>query len=165
MDPFIGSIMVVGFNFPPKGWAFCNGQLLQISVNQALFSLFGTTYGGDGRSTFGLPNLQGRACMGYGSSPSGNYALGQTGGEPSHTLNIQEMPAHTHFWKATSQGPTTNIPTGDVLAGTAMYTGSSNGVMGPEIGSAGGNQAHENRSPFLVLNFLVALVGIYPSRS
>jgi microcystin-dependent protein len=162
MDPFLGSIIVVGFNYAPQNWALCNGQVLPISANQALFSLFGSAFGGDGQRTFGLPNLQGRAALGMGPG----YLRGDTGGEPAHTLNIQEIPGHNHFWKATSAGPSTNNPSNAVLAGTGMYTTPSNNAMSAqELGSVGGGQAHENRSPFLVLNFCVALTGIFPSRN
>jgi microcystin-dependent protein len=162
MEPFLGSIMVAGFNYAPKGWMFCDGQLLPVNQWQALFSLFGTTYGGDGRVNFGLPNLQGRASMGFGAS----YPLGLTGGEAFHSLTVPEMPRHAHFWKATTNGPGTNVPTNGVLAsGVQMYNSASTQqtmVFG-ELNTAGGGQGHENRSPFLVLNFCVAVVGIFPT--
>ena len=162
MEPFLGSIMVVAFNFAPKNWALCNGQLLSIAQNQALFSVLGTFYGGDGRTTFGLPNLQGRAALGVGNG----FQLGQQGGEPAHTLLTQEIPAHTHSWQATSTGPTLNVPDNNVLGGAGMYTNSSNQSMAPtELSTFGSSQPHENRSPFLVLNFCIALAGIFPSRN
>lgn len=162
MEPFLGSIMVASFGFPPKGWALCNGQLMTISQNQALFSLLGTNFGGDGRTTFGLPNLQGRAALGMGN---GN-TVGQSGGEATHTLTSQEMPAHNHGWQATASGPSTNAPDNGVLAGAGMYTNSPNQAMAQgEISNFGGSQPHENRSPFLVLNFCIALIGIFPSRN
>jgi len=163
MEPFLGSIMVAGFNFAPKNWAFCNGQLLPIRQWQALFALFGTSYGGDGINTFGLPNLQGRTSMGFAAG----YPQGQAGGEASHTVTVQEMPKHSHFWKATTSGPTTNAPTNNVLAGVAMYnpTTTNQAMTFGELTLNGGSQGHENRSPFLALNFCVAMAGIFPSRS
>lgn len=162
MQPFLGSIMVVSFNFPPKGWIFCNGQLLPINQNQAIFSLFGTLFGGDGRVNFGIPNLQGRAALGQGN---GNM-VGQLAGEAAHTLTYNEMPTHTHLWKATSTGPNSGSPANSVLAGAAMYAASASQAMAPgEISTAGGSQPHENQSPYLVLNFCVAMVGIYPTQN
>lgn len=162
-DPYIGEIKVISFNFPPKGWAFCNGQLLPINQNQALFSLLGTQYGGDGQTTFALPNLQGRIPVHQGQ----NFTVGQAGGEASHTLTVAETPAHTHLPLAV------NAATGASPAGTAWataplpaYGSASDTVMSPvALANAGGSQPHENRSPYLVLNFVIALVGIFPSRS
>lgn len=167
MNSFVGCIMVAGFNFAPRGWALCNGQLVAINQNQALFSLFGTTYGGNGVQNFALPNLQGCVTMSFGTDPFGtSYTLGQRGGEAQHTLNVQETPTHLHSWKATSTGPNTNVPTNGVLSGIGMYTNAASQAMsGAEITPSGGSQPHENRSPFLVLNFCVALVGIFPSRT
>src|SRR5204863_8736733 len=112
-EPFLSSIMVVSFNFAPKNWALCNGQLMPINQWQALFSLLGTTFGGDGRQTFGLPNLQGRAAVGAGSS----FTLGQAGGEIAHALNSAEMPQHTHTWQGTSTGGNSADPTANIVAG------------------------------------------------
>ncbi|MGH9666664.1 MAG: phage tail protein [Bryobacteraceae bacterium] len=162
MNPFLGSIMVVSFNYAPKGWSACNGQTMPINQYQALFSLLGTTFGGNGVSTFQLPNLQGRAAMGFGSA----YALGAVGGEAAHTLIPNEMPTHTHLWQATSAGPSTADPTNGVLAGAGLYTKSGNTTMSPaQLSPAGGSQPHENSSPYLVLNFCIALQGIFPSRN
>jgi len=165
-EPFLGEIRIMSFNFPPKGWALCNGQLLPINQNQPLFSLFGTTYGGDGRVNFALPNLQGQAPIHIG----GGFSQGQTGGEQNHTLSSQEMPAHTHV----AQGTTTNadqpIPTGNLLgAANNMYTGANAGNLTPlhptSINNLGGSQAHQNMQPYLTLSFCVALQGIFPSQN
>jgi microcystin-dependent protein len=163
-DPFIGEIKVISFNFPPKGWAFCNGQLLPINQNQALFSILGTTYGGDGRTTFALPNLQGRAPIHQGQG----FNIGQQGGEVAHTLTINEMPAHNH--PAMGAGAANGFsPTGTVWApadGALEYYPSPNTTMSPAaIGNSGASQPHENEAPYLVLNFVIALVGIFPSRN
>lgn len=154
--------MVAGFNFAPRGFALCNGQLLAINQYQALFSLFGTTFGGDGRTNFGLPNLQGRASLGFG----GPYTIGERAGEEQHTLTVQEMPQHNHLWKATSAAGNNAEPANLALGAFAMYSPTSNSTMiQNELSNTGGSQAHENRSPFLVLNFCVCLSGIFPSRS
>jgi microcystin-dependent protein len=175
--PYLGEIRIVSFNYPPNGWAFCNGQTLAISQNQALFSLLGTTYGGNGTTTFQLPNLQGRVPFHFGTSVfGGNFVIGQTGGEVTHTLIPSEMPAHTHLTAvhstAADQGGPLNT---SILPNTKNYWGNgsqpayaatSNATMNPaNITYAGGSQPHENRPPFLVLNFVIALVGIFPSRS
>lgn len=164
-DPYIGEIRVVSFNFPPNGWAFCNGQLLPISQNQALFSLLGTNYGGDGQSTFGLPNLQGRMPI----HPGNGYSVGQLGGAAAHTLTINEMPAHNHLAQGQSATATTGtIPANAVWAASAEnpFAPTPNVGMSPvAIGNAGGSQPHENRPPFLVLNFIIALQGVFPSRT
>lgn len=165
-DPFIGEIKIVSFNFPPKGWAGCNGQLLPINQNQALFSILGTTYGGDGRVNFALPDLRGRIPVHVGNGIS----LGQRAGEENHTVTIQELPAHTHTLTGSSTAADQQSPSGNLWAqnGMSMYaTGtSSNTVMNAAvIGNAGGSQPHNNMSPYLVLNFVIALVGIFPSRN
>ena len=162
-EPFLAEIRIVSFNFAPRGWAFCNGQLLPINQNQALFSLLGTTYGGDGRVNFALPELRGRTA----SHVSGAHPLGQRSGEESHTLSIAEMPQHTHFQAATSQSANQATPGGNVLASTASNIyGSPSGVGALNAGSitnTGGSQAHENMQPYLTLNFCIALQGIFPS--
>ena len=163
-DPFIGEIKVISFNFPPKGWAFCNGQLLPINQNQALFSILGTIYGGDGRTTFALPNFQGRMPIHQGQG----FTLGQQGGEAAHTLTVNEMPAHNHpaMGAATANG---SSPSGTVWApadGALEYYASPNTTMSPgAIANRGGTQSHENEAPYLVLNFIIALVGIFPPRN
>jgi microcystin-dependent protein len=165
-EPFLSEIRMVSFNFAPKGWALCNGQLLAINQNQALFSLLGTTYGGDGRVNFGLPNLQGKVPIHFGSG----HALGETGGQTSHTLSISEMPAHTHTLTATSNAGSQLIAAGNLLATTPnqLYHAADSNIvaMSPAaIGNVGGSQAHENMMPYLTLNFCIALVGIFPSRN
>lgn len=164
--PFLSEIKIVSFNFAPKGWALCNGQLMPINQNQALFALLGTTYGGDGRVNFGLPNLQGRIPVHMGSG----FTLGEKAGEVAHTLNISELPAHTH----TPTGSSTNPPTAPGAAGNlwtannaSPYAAASDGsVMNPAgILPTGGSQPHDNMSPYLVLNFVIALQGIFPSQN
>lgn len=164
-EPFMGEIRMVAFNFPPKGWALCNGLPLPIAQNQALFSLFGTMYGGNGQTTFQLPNLQGKVPIHVGAG----FTQGQTGGEVAHTLSISELPMHTH----TAQGTTTNadspLPGGNLLgAANNMYGPATSGLTSlhpSSISLVGGSQAHENTQPYLTLNFCVALQGIYPSRN
>lgn len=162
-EPFLSEIRIFSFNFPPRGWAFCNGQLLPINQNQALFSLLGTTFGGDGRTTFALPNLQGRTPIHVGSG----HTLGESGGQQAHTLTIAELPQHTHVARATSELQGTVAPTGNYLALTApseFYAGTVNAAMLPQaVSNVGGSQAHLNMQPFLTLNFCIALQGIFPS--
>ena len=152
----------MSFNFPPKGWAACNGQLLPINQNQALFSLLGTTYGGDGRVTFALPDLRSRVPVHTGSG----ITLGERAGEENHTLVAGEMPAHNHTASASSANGNTPIAVNDILAAeaSAMYTSSANlvAMAGGSISSVGGSQGHNNLQPFLTLNFCIALVGIFP---
>ena len=177
--PFMGQIEIFSFNFAPKGWALCNGQLLPINQNQALFSLLGTMYGGNGQTTFALPNLQGRVAMHMGNG----FTEGQAGGEIAHTLNIQEMAAHNHTIgadsttdaKSNSNAATTNSIFGQSIGTPAtgasftmnMYgTTAANGALAPQtIGNTGGSQAHNNQQPFLVLNFVIALQGAFPSQN
>jgi microcystin-dependent protein len=165
--PFFGQLLLASWNFAPKGYALCNGQLLPINQNQALFSLLGTTYGGNGVQTFGLPNLQGRTPIGY----SAGIVIGQTAGEDAHTLVAAEVPTHTHALQATTTGAASTSPGGNLLAATAgaatLYTGASGlGAMNAAtISNAGGSQPHENRQPFLVMTWCIALTGIFPSRN
>jgi microcystin-dependent protein len=164
--PYLGQIMMVSFNFAPKGWAQCNGQLMAISQNQALFSILGTTYGGNGVTTFALPNLQGRTPLHMG----GNFTLGQQGGEVAHTLNISETPTHQHPVIGSSLAATASDPAGAYLATAGVTSfgpsGAVNTAMAPAtVTAAGGSQPHENQSPFQVLVFVIALQGIFPSRS
>jgi microcystin-dependent protein len=171
-EPFLGEIRTFGFNFAPQGWALCNGQLLPINQNQALFSLLGTTYGGDGITTFGLPNLQGRVPIHFGQSPGlSPYTQGQQGGTESVTLNNTQLPAHNHTLNASTtpanqQDPTGAIPAAEPSGLTALYTtpGNQNAQMSP-TGIAGGSQPIPIIQPFLVMNFCIALVGIFPSRN
>jgi microcystin-dependent protein len=166
-EPFLSEIRIMSFGFPPKGWATCDGQLLPINQNQALFSLLGTTYGGDGRVNFGLPNLQGRAPMHMGNS----HTLGEMGGEQAHTLSISEIPTHTHTANATTAAATTNNPINSLMLAKStaanLYASATALVaMAPnELGNVGGSQAHLNMQPFLVLNFSIALQGIFPSQT
>jgi microcystin-dependent protein len=163
--PFMSEVKIVAFNFPPKGWALCNGQLLPINQNQALFSLLGTMYGGNGQTTFGLPELRGRTPIHQGQG----FVEGQKGGEEFHTLTMSEMPAHEHLPQAVSEAGNTVVPGGNFLAksDTQVYAGPNNMVamVGSSISFVGGGQPHENRSPFLVLNLIIALQGVFPSRN
>jgi microcystin-dependent protein len=166
-DQFVGEIRVVGFNFAPTGWALCDGQLLPISQNTALFSLLGTTYGGDGRTNFALPNLQGCAAMHFGQGPGLTpRILGETGGAINETLTQAEMPTHNHDLKAASGSATTGTPsTGNSLAaGTVITYGAANNMV-PMGEVVGGGQPHNNMQPYQVLNFVIALQGIFPPRS
>ncbi|MBC8424806.1 phage tail protein [bacterium] len=173
-DPFIGEIKIVGFSFAPNGWAQCDGQLLSIAQNSALFSLFGTYYGGDGRTTFGLPELRGRFPMHYGNGPGlTNRNLGQGGGAESETLSISEMPSHSHggaVVTSTDEGDRTS-PSGAYPARpeepVQPYAGTAGDAMAAgsvQIDASGSGVPFDKMPPFEVLNFVVALVGIYPSR-
>jgi microcystin-dependent protein len=183
--PYLSEIRIMSFGFAPKGWALCNGQTLPINQYQALFSLIGTTYGGDGIRTFNLPNLQGCAPLHFGTDSFGDrYTLGQAGGEPTHTLLITEIPAHSHSLKAAAvaadPAPGGVIPTPSVaLAQAAAFEGSgkqtvpvsiysmsaANTTLAGSAISMTGGQPHENRQPYLTLNFCIALQGIYPSHN
>jgi len=154
----------MSFNFPPKGWAFCNGQLLPINQNQALFSLMGTYYGGNGQTNFALPNLQGRVPIHQGNG----YVQGQSAGEAAHTLLISEIPAHVHVVTASSNVADQGSPQGNYLAlesSNAYSTAPDNTMAQQAVPIAGGSQPHDNMSPYLVLNFCIALTGIFPSRN
>lgn len=163
--PYLSEIRIFSFNFPPKGWAFCNGQLLPINQNQALFSLLGTTFGGDGRVNFALPNLQGRVPLHFGNG----FSLGQAGGETAHTLNISEMPAHTHTPVASAAAADQASPANNYWATNGTFTpyaASSNETMVTQaVSNVGGSQPHSNMSPYLALNFCIALLGIFPAQS
>ncbi len=164
-EPFLSEIRIMSFVFAPKGWALCNGQLLPINQNQALFSLLGTTFGGDGRVNFALPDLRGRTPIHVGSG----HTLGEKGGEPAHTLSISELPTHVHFANAANVTSTANIPTSSLLLAVStpqsVYTAATNlQAMSPAaIANTGGSQAHLNMQPFLILSFCIALQGIFPS--
>lgn len=175
-NPFIATVILFAGTFAPRGWAFCQGQLLPISQNTALFSLIGTTYGGDGRSSFGLPDLRGRAPIGVGQGPGlSSYREGQRGGTETTTLNVTQMPTHSHTASlpvSSAEGNATT-PNGNALSaqpdarGTvpAYTNGSTDGSMTVSNGTAGNNQAHDNRPPYLAMHYIIALQGIYPSRS
>ena len=162
-EPFLSEIRIMSFNYPPKTWAFCNGQFLPINQNQALFSLLGTTYGGNGQTTFALPNLQGRVPIHTGNG----HTLGETAGQSSVTINAQTMPAHNHPLVATTAVGDAAVPTGRQFAttGPTIYAapGSPVAFNPTSVTTVGGSQPHENRMPGLVLNFCIALVGIFPS--
>lgn len=163
-EPFLSEIRIMSFGFPPKGWALCNGQLLPINQNQALFSLLGTTYGGDGRVNFGLPDLQGRAPIHMGSG----HTLGERGGEQAHTLSISEIPTHTHTFQGTTETADNAAGTGNLLGTvTDEYTPAANltSLIPATVANVGGSQAHLNMQPFLILNFSIALQGIFPSQT
>jgi microcystin-dependent protein len=164
-EPFLSEIKIVSFNFPPKGWALCNGQFLPINQNQALFALLGTTYGGNGQTTFALPNLRGRIPIHIGNG----HALGEAAGSTSVTVNIQQLPTHTHLVQATNNASTSDDPTSNVFgqAGANLYAAfSAPAAMGTQmVTSVGGNQPHNNMMPYLVLNFIIALQGIFPSQN
>jgi microcystin-dependent protein len=165
-EPFLSEIRIMSYNFAPKGWALCDGQLLPINQNQALFSLLGTTYAGDGRVNFGLPNLKGRVPIHMGPS----HTLGEAGGQQTHTLTMGELPAHSHVLNATSNNGTAIIPTGNLLAGSPnqLYHAPDPNLVATRatsITNTGGNQPHENMQPYLVLNFCIALQGIFPSQT
>ncbi|MCP1308603.1 phage tail protein [Paenibacillus tyrfis] len=162
-EPFLGEIRLFAFTFAPEGWAFCDGQLLPISQNQALFSLLGTTYGGNGSTTFALPDLRGRVAI----HRSADFTQGQTGGEVSHTLTISELPSHTHQAIGSSDAANSVLPVNSTwaLADSLTYNQSGNSQLSPAaISSVGGNQPHNNMQPFLVLNYCIALRGIFPPR-
>ncbi|MDQ3280461.1 MAG: tail fiber protein [Acidobacteriota bacterium] len=173
MDPFVAEIRIFPFNFAPTGWAMCNGQLLPLSQNTALFSLLGTTYGGDGKSTFALPDLQDNAALGAGQGQGlSEYYLGQQSGVSAVSLIEPEMPAHTHFLEANNGFGNNTDPSSNsfsrVFGGGNMYkapSGATIAMMDPRmIGGAGGSQPHNNMQPYLVLNFCIAMQGVFPPR-
>jgi microcystin-dependent protein len=173
MDPFVAEIRIFPFNFAPKGWAFCDGQLMSISQNTALFSLLGTTYGGDGKSNFALPNMQGNVPMHPGQGPGLSlHDLGETGGSETVTLLESEIPAHSHSMNTSAQDGVDNHPAANLLAqgvgvgmyidqGTGPFINMSNNALAP----AGGDQPHNNMMQYLTLNFCIALQGVFPPRT
>ncbi|MDB4412532.1 tail fiber protein [bacterium] len=169
-EPFIGQIQTFGFNFAPRAWAFCNGQLLPISQNNALFALIGTIYGGDGRTTFALPDLRGRMPMHYGQgSGLSNRQIGQSSGAESHQLSVGELPVHTHTHNVTAAVGDSPSPVGAVPAtandGESNYSTATSGLSAVNGNSQGGGQAHNNMPPYLAINFSIALTGIFPPRN
>ena len=171
-DPFVAEIRIFPFNFAPKGWAFCDGQLMPLSQNTTLFSLLGTTYGGDGKSTFALPNLQGRVPMHPGQGPGlSAHHLGESGGSATVTLLEGELPAHSHAMMAQSALATSKTPTGHTLArpgkGQTFTPPSANGVAmaSQALASAGGQAPHNNMMPYLTFHFCIALQGVFPPHS
>jgi len=164
-EPFLAEIRIVGFNFAPRGWALCDGQLLPINQNQSLYSLLGTNYGGDGRTTFGLPDLRGRTPI----HVSGSYKLGAKGGAETVPLTIGEMPAHEHPVNATTAAASETIPAGELppTAEVASYkaAGTLVAMSTNAVGNTGNDEGHENMQPYQVLNFCIALQGLFPSRN
>lgn len=179
MDAFIGEIRLMGFTFPPKGWLFCQGQTLPINQNQALFSLLGTTYGGDGVTTFKLPDLRGRVILGLGQSTASgtNYVWGQTAGTETVALTANQIPPHIHAFSGTvktadgadSTSPNNTYPAPPENGGNQYASGSTNTTLGGQFtgntNNSGASQPHENRQPLLVMNYAIAVTGIFPSRS
>ena len=164
-EPYIAEVILFAGNFAPRGWAFCNGQILSIAQNTALFSLIGTTYGGDGQTTFALPDLRGRVPVQAGQGPGlPPVSLGEQGGAPSHTLTVNEMPQHQHQNGASAADQTTNRPTGGVVPSRGGAYGPADSAGTSTLG-AGGSQPHNNMQPYLGLHYIIALEGIFPSRN
>lgn len=169
-DPYIGEIRMVGFNFPPQGWASCNGALLPISENDALFNLIGTTYGGDGQTTFALPDLQSRVPVSMGQGSGSNFVIGQKSGEESVTLTALQTPTHTHAILAQTANGTQPGPAGAIFAASVSDTiyaavDPNVNMNGNLLPLQGGSQPHDNMVPFLVINFIISLFGIFPSQT
>lgn len=164
-EPFLGEVKIVGFNFAPRGWATCDGQILPINQNQSLYSLLGTTYGGDGRTTFALPDLRGRTPLHFASG----FTQGARSGEENHTLTTGETPSHTHALKGSSDAANSASPAGLAYARSAMpvYGAAANltAMNAGVVANAGGGQAHNNMQPVLVVNFVIALQGLFPPRN
>ena len=161
-EPFLSEIRIFGFNYPPKGWATCDGQLLPINQNQGLFSLLGTGYGGNGQTTFALPDLRSRVPMHRGNG----HNLYERAGEAAHTVTLNEMPQHVHVANASASNADTAVPAANVLASSSTRYAPATGLttLHPTtVTNVGGSQAHENRQPFLTLTFCIALIGIFPS--
>ena len=168
-EPFLAEIRMVGFNFAPRGWAFCDGQILPIQQNQTLYSLLGTTYGGDGRTSFALPDLRGRTPIHVGASNGTSHLLGSKSGEETVTLTEAEMPSHTHTLNATNTAGNSDQPENHVYAQASgnVYGafGTANNLATESVSNAGGGQAHNNMQPYLAVNFCIALQGLFPSRN
>lgn len=173
MNPFLAEIVMFGGNFAPRAWAYCHGQLLSINQNQALFSLLGTTYGGDGRTTFGLPDLRGAVAIGAGQRPGGlDFRLGQKGGSDTTTLITQNLPAHSHAMMASNAAPATPNPAGGFLpdnprGGDFLYASAIGSAqqMGTSIGNTGSNTPFNNLQPYTTVNYIICTQGTYPSRN
>ncbi len=171
MEPFIGEISMFAGNFAPRGWALCDGQLLSISQNSALFSILGTTYGGDGRTSFGLPDLRGRVPIHAGTGPGlSNYRLGQKGGSETVTLTTSQMPSHNHTISASGKSPNSSSPNNSVMATLGPIPGIYSSEVGKKAqmkptGNTGGNQGVDIRQPYATINYIIALQGVYPSRN
>ncbi len=170
-DPFVGEIMLFAGNFAPNGWAMCNGQILSIAQNTALFSLLGTTYGGNGQTTFALPDLRGRAPIHFGQGPGlPDFLQGESAGEYVHTLALGEMPGHSHVMyggdaNGTQSSPAGGLPARDPSGSPAYGTSANTSLSAAAIGVAGSSQPHNNMPPYLAINYCIALQGIFPSRS
>jgi microcystin-dependent protein len=180
-NPYLSMIEAFAFNFAPRGWAMCAGQTLSIAQNTALFSMLGTTYGGNGQTTFNLPDLRGRLALSFGQGPGlSSYSLGAAGGQESHQLLTSEVPTHSHTLNATNNGQANgaNVPSGGVLMGSGYGMEANNPVeniysnaaptvamAAGAVGAVGNNLPHENRMPFLTINYCIALQGIFPSRN
>lgn len=168
-EPFLSEIRMMGFNFAPRGWAKCDGQLLPINQNQALYSLLGTTYGGDGRTSFGLPGLRGRTPIHVGRAVNGaEHRLGQKGGQERHTLTTNEITSHQHALQASTSPATLTSPVGNLLAVNPYRNYTQPGALTAlkaNVTYSGGGQSHENMQPFQVVNFCIALQGLFPSRN
>jgi microcystin-dependent protein len=163
-EPFLSEIKIVSFNFPPKGWALCNGQFLPINQNQALFALLGTTYGGNGQTTFALPNLRGRVPIHMGNG----HTLGEAAGSTAVTVNIQQLPTHLHQAQASSTNGDVAFSSGHLLAKAGNAYGQPinlTTILPTTVGNVGGSQPHNNMMPYLTLNFIIALQGIFPSQN
>lgn len=169
MEAYVGEIKLFAGNYAPAGWAICNGTTLSIPGNEMLFSLIGTTYGGDGQTTFALPDFRGRVVLSQGQNPTTGttYNVGQKAGTETVTLTLDQLPAHTHGVQASSNGPTTNNPEGAIWTTNKQYsTLAPNGTMKPNtVSSVGGNGAHNNMMPFLPINYIICLYGLYPQQS
>ena len=164
--PFLGEIKIISWNFAPKGWALCNGQFLPINQNQALFSLLGTTYGGNGQTTFALPNFRGRVPVHQGAG----HTMGEAAGTSAVTINIQQMPAHIHFCNVTNNAeidanPVSTSRLSKSVANSFGQAGNATTMNNQIIGNVGGSQPHTNQQPYLVLNFIIALQGVFPSQN
>ncbi|MEM1181030.1 MAG: tail fiber protein [Acidobacteriota bacterium] len=171
-EPFLAEVRIVGFNFAPRGWAFCDGQILPINQNQSLYSLLGTTYGGDGRTSFALPDMRGRVPMHVGASNGTEHREGQKSGEETHTLAASEMPQHDHAMHGTSNAPSSTSPSNAMPAQAPTSVGNlyrqdtiNATFRSASILNVGGGQAHNNMQPYLAINFVIALQGLFPSRN